>query len=215
MLTQNIGLKALFPLILFLFFGVTACGETSSNIGSEDSQRTEVWESMPIEEKPSVGMPKESLTDVVLALSGDGLLVIDEQSGKTQTIPFNTDLETAQVAISSALGEPTEVTQNSECPPGVMSFITWSNGLTINAMQERFVGWTVRRDPESANLTTVDGVGLGKTLADLKANYSVEVIESTLGTEFYTSNNLFGLLSANEPNGVITNLWSGIACNFR
>ncbi|MDJ0649716.1 MAG: hypothetical protein QNJ60_13560 [Xenococcaceae cyanobacterium MO_188.B19] len=170
---------------------------------------------MPVEEKSSVEVPKESLTDLVLALSVDGLLVIDEQSGKTQTILFNTDIATSQVAISSALGEPTELTQNNECPAGAMNFITWSNGLTMNVQQERFVGWTVRRDTESANLTTVDGVGLGKTLAELKANYSVEVIESTLGTEFYTSNNLFGLLSANEPNGTITDLWSGIACNFR
>lgn len=215
MFKQNISLKALFPLILFLFLGGTACGKTSSDISSKDSQTTEVSESMPIEEKSSVGVPKESLTDLVLALSVDGLLVINEQSGKTQTIPFNTDIATSQVAISSALGEPTESTQNSECPAGAMNFITWSNGLTMNVQQERFVGWTVRRDTESANLTTVDGVGLGKTLTELKANYSVEVIESTLGTEFYTSNNLFGLLSANEPNGVITNLWSGIACNFR
>ena len=73
----------------------------------------------------------------------------------------------------------------------------------------------MRPDTESANLTTVDGVGLGKTLTDLEANYSVDVIESTLGTEFNASNSLFGLVSANEPNGVITNLWSGVACIFR
>ena len=79
---------------------------------------------------------------------------------------------------------------------------------------ERFVGWTVRLNTDK-NLTTVDSIGLGKTLADLKANYKVEVIQSTLGTEFVTSNGLSGLLEANEPDGVITNLWSGIACNFR
>ena len=226
MLKQNICFKALFPLSLLLLYAVTACGETSSDTGSgsgsgtENSQTTvEGSESTPVEGESAadgtVGAQTENLTDVVLALSGDGLLVIDEQSGKTQTIPFDTNIATSIAAVSSALGEPTETTQNSECGAGPMSFITWSNGLTMNAIQERFVGWTVRPNTESANLTTVDGVGLGKTLTDLEANYSVEVIESTLGTEFNASDSLFGLLSANEPNGVITNLWSGIACNFR
>ena len=221
---QNICFKALFPLSLLLLLAVTACSETSSDTGSdsgtENSQTTvEGSESTPVEGESAadgaVGAETENLTDVVLALSGDGLLVIDEQSGKTQTIPFDTDIATSIAAISSALGEPTEATQNSECGAGPMSFITWSNGLTMNAIQERFVGWTVRPNTESANLTTVDGIGLGKTLTDLEANYSVEVIESTLGTEFMASDSLFGLLSANEPDGVITNLWSGIACNFR
>ena len=95
-----------------------------------------------------------------------------------------------------------------------MSLITWPNGFTMNAMQDQFAGWTVRSDTESADFTRVDGGGLGKTLTDLEADYSVDVIESTLGIEFNASDSLLGLLSANEPNGVIINLWSGIACNF-
>ena len=61
----------------------------------------------------------------------------------------------------------------------------------------------------------MNDIGLDKTLTDLKANYSVEVIDSTLGTEFNASDSLFGLLSANEPNGIITSLWSGTTYNFR
>lgn len=218
MLRQNRCLKALlFPLIPFLILGVTACSETFSDTGSgkENSQTTiESSKSTPVERESAV--ETENLTGFVLALSVDGLFLVDEQSGKTRAISFDTDIATSITAVSSVLGKPTETSQNSECPAGAMSFITWSNGLTMNAIDKRFVGWTVRRNTEGANLTTMNGIGLGKTLTDLKENYSnVEVMESTLGTEFVVSDSLSGLLSANKPNGVITNLWSGIACNFR
>lgn len=223
---QNLCCKALsiFTLSLFLLLGFTACSNTSSDTVSgshTDNSQTTVEgteASHPDRESAangSVETETENLTDTVLTLSGDGLLLIDEQSGKTQSIPFDTDIVTATAAISSVLGEPTKKSQNSECPAGAISFITWSNGLSINAIKDRFVGWTVARNTKSANLTTLNGIGLGKTLADLKENYSVEVIESTLGTEFIASDSLSGLLSANKPNSVITNLWSGIACNFR
>ena len=222
---QNICFKALFisTLSLLLLLGFTACSKTSSDIvrGSDtDNSQTKVEgaESSSTEREPAANGAVETatnLSDKKLTLSGDGLLLINEQSEKTQTIPFDTDIATSTAAISSVLGEPTQKIQSNECPAGTMSFITWYNGLSINAVKDRFVGWTVKRNTKSANLTTINGIGLGKTLADLKENYNVEVIESTLGTEFIAADSLSGLLSANKPNGVITNLWSGIACNFR
>ena len=71
------------------------------------------------------------------------------------------------------------------------------------------MGWGVRPQTESATLTTVEGIGIGSTLNDLKATYEgdsvVEVMDSSLGVEFCT-NQLAGLISANEPDGVITDL---------
>lgn len=223
MLNRNVFFKALFSVSLFLLVAGTACGEASSEIDNSASENSQTPittpEAAPVDGElaadDAVGAPTERLADVVLSLAGDGVFVTNEQSGNTQAIPFGTNIATSQAAVSSILGDPTETTQNNECGAGPMSFITWSNGFTMNAMQDQFVGWTVRPDTESADLTTMDGIGLGKTLADLEANYSVDVIESTLGTEFNASDSLFGLLSANEPNGVIINLWSGIACNFR
>ncbi|MEA5466697.1 hypothetical protein [Leptothoe sp. PORK10 BA2] len=225
MLIPNLRIKALFPLVLLLLFTVTACGPKASDVGdsgavdSGDATSQEPTEATPVDEPSAVDDPDavapEEATGVALALSGEGVLVIDQQSGKTRTIPFETDVETSQIAISASLGEPTDTTENSECGAGPMSFITWSNGFTINVKDDQFVGWTVRLDTESANLTTVDGIGLGSTLADLEENYDVGVIESSLGTEFDASNSLFGLLDANEPNGVITDLWSGVTCIFR
>ena len=221
--TQIIRVNALLPLSLLSLLTITACGGTVSDTGDSrlDTSQTPT-ESTPVEELPAGAAVDDpdavstaELTGVALALSGEGVLVIDQQSGKTRTIPFETDIETSQTAISGSLGEPTETAENNECGAGPMRFVTWSNGFTINVMQDQFVGWTVRQDTESEDLTTVDGVGLGSTLTDLEENYDVGVIESSLGTEFNASNSLFGLLDANEPDGVITNLWSGVACNFR
>ncbi|MBT9315762.1 hypothetical protein [Leptothoe spongobia] len=221
---HSIRSQAFLPLSLLLLLAVSACDATSSDPGGSGADTAQPpIDSNPVEEPLSNdepiddpdAVPTEELTGVALALSGEGVLVVDQQSGKTQTIPFETDLETAQTAISASLGEPTETAENDECGAGPMSFITWSNGFTINAMEDQFVGWTVRPETESANLTTVDGVGLGSMLTELEENYDVGVIESSLGTEFNASNSLFGLLDANEPDGIVTNLWSGVACNFR
>ncbi len=220
MSTKSIRISALFPLGLLLL--LTACdGESSDTTTSDrsaDTPQTPV-ESTPIEEPIQVddpdAVPAEELTGVTIALSGEGVLVVDQQSGKTRAVPFETDIETTQTAISASLGEPTETAENNECGAGPMGFVTWSNGFTVNVMENQFVGWTVRPGTESANLTTVDGVGLGSTLTELEENYDVGVIESSLGTEFNAANSLFGLLDANEPDGIVTNLWSGVACNFR
>ena len=138
--------KALFPLSLLLLLIVTGCSDSDTDIerGVENSQTiVEGSKSRPIEEESAASIAarvKDNLTDVVLALSGDGLSLINEQSGKTQTIPFDTDIATSIATISSTLGEPTEKSQNSECGAGSMRFITWSNGLTINAIG-RTVCW--------------------------------------------------------------------------
>ncbi len=97
---QNICFKALFisTLSLLLLLGFTACSKTSSDTvrGSDtDNSQTKVEgaESSSTEREPAangaVETETEKLTDAVLTLSGDGLLLIDEQSGKTQTISFD------------------------------------------------------------------------------------------------------------------------------
>ncbi|MEM1252103.1 MAG: hypothetical protein AAGI69_06685 [Cyanobacteria bacterium P01_H01_bin.21] len=203
--------RVLFPLSVFMLLTITACEGTSSNTAA-DSVDTSQTLAVSVDDPDALST--EEMTGMALALSGEGVLIVDQQSGTTRTIPFETDIATSQTAISATLGEPTERTENSECGAGPMSFVTWSNGFTINVMQDQFVGWTV--DEKIENLTTVNGVGVGSTLAELEENYDIAVIESSLGIEFFdVSNSLFGLLDANEPEGTITYLWAGIACNFR
>ncbi|MEM8614101.1 MAG: hypothetical protein AAGF93_18910 [Cyanobacteria bacterium P01_H01_bin.105] len=217
MSTYSLRIKALFPLSLLLLT-VVACDGTTTDAGGTDTSQPPA-ETTPVEAPSEVddpdALPPDEVTGIALALSGEGVLVVDSQSGKSQTIPFETDLATSAETISAALGEPIETSENAECGAGPMSFVTWSNGFQISAMEDQFVGWSMRQDTASENLTTLDGVGLGSTLAELEENYDVGVIESSLGAEFNASNSLFGLLDANESDGIITNLWAGVVCNFR
>ena len=70
----------------------------------------------------------------------------------------------------------------------------------VNAADGQFVGWNVRPQPDSTSLTTVAGIGLGSTRQELEAAYKVEMVDSSLGVEFYTGQ-LSGLLESNGPRG--------------
>lgn len=207
-------LKRLLPLGLLLF-SVSACkGTTVETVDSDTG--TDTSESLePSSPDPTEGETGEALGDTVIALAGDGIRVISSSSGKTQPIPFGLDVETSTGIVANVLGEPSETTTNDECGAGPINFTEFPNGFTMNAIDDEFVGWDVRQGTDSENMETVDGIGLGKTLAELEAGYSdVEVIDSTLGVEFSTGS-LFGLLSENSPEGIITAFWAGTTCNFR
>ena len=220
---QTLCFKVLLPLNLLLLSVVTACSRPAPESITDSAENTQTTVETPddsaIAREPAtdsdVSASTEGVAEMTLALSGEGVLMINNQTGNTQAIPFEMDVVTSQAIVSAVLGDPMDITQNNECGAGPMSFITWDNGFTMNVMQDQFVGWSVHDNTESANLTTVEGVGVGKTRADLDANYSVEVFESSLGTEFSAADQLFGLLSTNEPDGTITHLWAGVACNFR
>ena len=154
--------QAWFPLSVLLILTITACEGTSSDTADGDLETSQI-PAAPVDDPDAV--QTEEMTGMALALSVEGVLVVDQQSGTTRTIPFETDIETSQTAISASLGEPTERAENSECGAGPMSFVTWANGVTINVIQDQFVGWTV--DEATENLTTVSGVGVGSSLAEL------------------------------------------------
>ena len=145
--------QALFPLGLLLL-AVAACEEPAADSESS-SAPPPVVESTPAEAPLTVddpdAVPAAELTGMALALSGEGILVVDQQSGNTQTIPFETDLETSQTAVSAALGDPENTSENDECGAGPMSFVTWSNGFTINAMEDQFVGWSLNEKSVGCN----------------------------------------------------------------
>jgi len=129
-------------------------------------------------------------------------------------ISFGSDPILVKNAVTAILGEPKKTVENSECPAGPLTVTTWPNGFAINAAQDKFVGWSVRPDTGSAKLTTMAGVGMGSTTTELKEVYDVSISESSLGVEFNVGQ-LSGLLSSNEPDAVVENLWAGTNCIFR
>ena len=152
-------------------------------------------------------------TESLLALSGDGLQLVGDQTGSTNPLVFGTEMALVEEAVTSILGAPLESVENSECGSGPQTITQWPNGLTLHAAGGEFIGWSASANTDAA-LTTMAGVGIGSTRSDLEAAYAVEVSESSLGTEFSTGD-LFGILSSSGPDAVIENLWAGTVCNFR
>lgn len=221
MSSQNPYHQTLIPMGLFLILTVTACGGSPNAVDANSEPasldpKTEVSETASADAANGAeGAVATNSAEVTLTLAGDGARATNAQTGETQDVAFESDIALAQTAVAAALEESAEMGTNAECGAGPMTFATYPNGFTLNAMQDQFVGWSVRDEMGSAELTTAEGIGVRKTLAELEKAYQVEVFESSLGTEFNAEDQLFGLLSSNQPDAVITYLWAGIGCNFR
>ncbi|MFH7244593.1 MAG: hypothetical protein ACHWZW_17290 [Spirulina sp.] len=151
---------------------------------------------------------------MALALTGEGLFLVEVETGSTTLLPFGMEMATVQSAVADLLGNPETVSANEECPGDPFVSALWADGLVLNADGEAFVGWSVRPEMGSDQFTTLAGVGVGSSRQDLEAVYTVEVFESTLGTEFIAGE-LAGLLSDPAADAEITNFWAGTVCVFR
>jgi hypothetical protein len=149
-----------------------------------------------------------------LALTGEGLLLVEEETGSTTLLPFGMDMDTVQTAVVDLLGDPETVSDNADCPGDPFIIAAWADGLMLNADGDTFVGWSVRPEEGSDQFTTLAGVGVGSSREDLEAAYTIEVFESTIGNEF-TAGQLAGLLSDATADAEITDLWAGTVCIFR
>jgi hypothetical protein len=146
----------------------------------------------------------------ILALDGEGLRLVNDQTGATRLIPFGTPSAEAITLIGNARGgPPAETGENSECGAGPLQFSTWSDGLTVWSQDGAFAGWAIN----AAGPTTMDGLGVGTTRAQLEGGgTTVSLPQSTLGTEF-AAGSVYGLLDS--PQGAVSTLWAGVSCNFR
>lgn len=209
MIKQPFRLSTLLPLGLTLLLTTAACTRTpdTADVNGTDSTADTVD---PVD--PAPVDPVED-TKSVLALSGEGLQLVGDQSGSTETLAFGTDIAVVANVVTELVGEPTESSENTECGSGPQMITQWPNGLVLHAADGELIGWSTQPGTD-ASLTTIAGVGVGSTRGQLEAAYTVEVIESTLGTEFSTGE-LFGILSSTKPDATIENLWAGTVCNFR
>ncbi|NJL47140.1 MAG: hypothetical protein HC929_06050 [Leptolyngbyaceae cyanobacterium SM2_5_2] len=199
---------------LSLLLAMAACTQVPESNHSSDSVSTEPSPEL-VEGSTANDAEHQELADAMLALSGDGLqFVVDDATGSTRSFSFGSEMAPVQAGVTKIYGQPQESVLNSECPSGRLTITTWANGLSLTATEEEFVGWSVRPNTDSASLTTISGIGLGSTLAELEDVYSVEIFESSLGVEFYAGQ-LVGLLTSTQPNAVISDLWAGEVCIFR
>jgi hypothetical protein len=210
MLKSTLRLSALLPLGFTLLLTTVACTkipDTANGNGNADTA-----EPMPAIAAPAPADPIED-AESLLALSGEGLQLVGNQTGSTVALDFGSEMTVVADAVTSILGEPLESGENSECGSGPQVITQWPKGLALHAANGEFIGWSAGPDTD-VTLTTMAGIGIGSTRSELEAAYTVEVFESSLGTEF-SAGGLFGILASSAPNATIENLWAGTTCNFR
>lgn len=163
-----------------------------------------------------------------LILTSNALQVVNINTGSTSEIPFGKPLDEMIEIITNVLqSKPKTIGINSECGAGPLKMVSWNNGLTVVFQKKEseskssetnwlFVGWFVGSNSKnSKEISTMAGIGIGSTRAEMESAYVLSVSKTSLGYEFSTSSGLFGIFDGSNTEAKITSLWSGLSCNFR
>ena len=159
----------------------------------------------------------------VMSLDGEGLRLVDPDSGATRPLSFGVPLDQLKL-VTEKLKGPAEAGRAEECGAGPLAYLSWKDGLTLYALDGLFAGWALDAADSPAakgkdgtplpRLTTISGIGIGATRAQLLDVYDAKIEQTTLGTEFNAAG-LSGILDGTGAKAKVTNLWSGVNCVFR
>ncbi len=196
-----------FSLFVVTALGLSAC---SAEKASADSA-AQIGQSEPsVSVEPGIAAE----ANMMIALDGEGLRIVNSETGSTRVLPFGTARAATQAAIVRILGSPDGDSSNAECGAGPMDFQDFGD-FTANFQDGLFVGWSLRGGEKRAALTTMSGIGIGTTRSEMAKSGAFEIYEdSTIGTEFQTAG-FSGLLDSDAPDAKITDLWAGTNCIFR
>lgn len=212
MLKQTLCRAALLSLGLTLLLTTAACTRTPGAFNGTDPTPHAAAPVSPVPGDPAPGDQVKD-TESLIALSGEGLQLVDNQTGSTTPLEFGADMARVEGVVTNILGTPLDAGLNEECGAGPQVITRWPGGLALHATNGQFIGWSARADTDKT-FTTMAGVGIGSSRSELAAAYTVEVFESSLGTEF-AAGDLSGILTADAPDATVENLWAGATCIFR
>jgi len=151
-------------------------------------------------------------TKPVLILEPDGLGVL-VGAASIRHVPFGTDVSTVRTVATGTLGG-LATTKQSECGQGPRTQLA-AQGFSMLVDGSKFVGW-FDSGQSAPRLTTGTGLGVGSTLAQVKASLAgVRVATDTLGPEWTTESGLNGLLDGTSPTSKVTGIYAGESCFFR
>lgn len=193
--------RLLVLVVLAVFPVLGACG-------AESERLEEVRDAEPAA-APEDSAPESPESRMLLALEGEGLRLVDATTGSTRPVAFGSDEEMVHEVLTAALGGgPVERGEAVDC---ALAYSRWDPGLTTYFADGAFVGWGVR---DADALTTMSGIGLGSSRAELESAYAVDIAPSTLGLEFHAGR-LAGLLEGEDAHSRVTHLWAGHTCIAR
>lgn len=202
--------------LLVLVLALTACSPdpaaTADPVANTAAPAARAQQASPV---PAPAEPPAAASPV-LAIDGEGFRMFNPTNGAARPIAFGSPRADTLAALAF-LGAP-GIARLEECGAGPLDQAAWPNGLRVYFQRGKFVGWALDARGNDGTIkpaiTTASGIGPGSTRAELEAAYSAKVAQSTLGTEF-SAGDLAGLLDGPGPRARITNLWSGVSCNFR
>jgi hypothetical protein len=207
---------------LHLVFFTCICFTACQNSNQKNTQKNVVEDNLEVLviDSTEITTPKE--IQFSLALSPNAIQIINQNNGSTTEISFKTPLKQTIETVERVLKAKPSIGINSECGAGPLKMATWNNVLTLLFQEKKndewlFVGWAANQaiNPE-LKLITMAGVGIGSTRKEIESAYVIEVTKTSLGYEFATkTDDFFGIFDGANENAKITNLWSGLSCNFR
>lgn len=207
-----------YQILIFLSLIFLSCQSCEKKI-EKSPQQSEVYQGI---------LPKAEINMQSLVLTADALELVDQITGSSNELPFGTPENQLTEIINNALqSKAVSIGVNTECGAGPLKMVAWSKGLTLVFQENNtkstepktdwlFQGWFIDGTKEGAQkLTTMAGIGIGSTLAEMQSAYEIEVKKTSLGEEFSTASGLFGILDGEGKDAKITHFWSGVSCNYR
>jgi hypothetical protein len=147
-----------------------------------------------------------------LVMEENGIRVSGAAGESARELTFGMAEEEVIAAVGFR-GEPERGT-SPECGAGPLEYASWPDGVGLFFADGEFGGWWLDGRGGDA-VTTRAGIGPGSTRGALQAAYDVEIGESTLGMEFFTTGGIGGLLEGPGEEARVTHMWAGLNCVFR
>ena len=219
-------------IFIFIFFALVGCQNKEKHTPKTTNTEISLDTVNGLKESKEQSIDSSATIDTKtthkLLLTSNALQLIHKETGSTIEIPFGKPIDQMIKITNTVLqSKPSSIATNTECGAGPLKMATYSNGFTLVFQQNKadkansetdwkFAGWYASISSGNAQkLTTMAGIKIGSTKAEMESAYVITVSKTTLGYEFSTSSGLYGIFDGPGKEAKITSLWSGVSCNFR
>ena len=199
---------------LTLSLCLVACNRSGSGNASKAAVSTNNSSAPAPAQTNSSNSAAAKAEHVGLALDSEGLRAVEGESGRTSLLAFGSPVDQAIDGLNRIFGaRPTQDGTNRECGAGPTRIVQWANGFSVLAQDGRFAGW----ETDQPGQTTMNGIGVGSTRAQLDEAFHPRVEQDTIGLGFGIGegeNAMGGYLSGDGPTGRVTSIYAGLTCHF-